>query len=56
MTAHTLTKDNQDMVGSVFKNDPDDTDYDLQPQSKSITKLLYGIESEIEHALGDVGF
>lgn len=55
MAAHTVTKANEDMGGTVVKSDSDAIEYKPQPPSKSAVKPLSDVGSKIEITLADHG-
>lgn len=55
LDAHTATKINEDMAGTVAEGNYHATDYKLQPPSNSAVKLLSATLSKIELALVNIG-
>lgn len=54
MAAHTVTRANKDMAGSVFNIDPEAPSYKLQPPWSSV-KLSSDMRNDIGRALADLG-
>lgn len=54
MAAHTVTRANEDMDGTVVESDSDADDYKPQLQSKSVHNPPSDMKSDVECSLADL--